>query len=407
MPESECESIPRFRAALEALARTKKPPEPDVFLATLLLRESVEDEIQASRPSAAALNALSVVDRALRAEAPRFVASPAGGRLREWRNALGARGKSWWWCLDEEDAVNLPGPFLLWLALAGAFFATSLIFMVDFTARVLKQGPDEVGVLSTLIQGFLALLGGGTMITYGRRWLQAEFRRRNVSVRLQGAAIAAMMALLLLLAITIWCSLPSLGLYYNNLGKRFKDEGKVSEAIKRFTRSLRMDPDNSATLYNLANAQEDIQDREGAMGNYRASLANDTKNEQVPAYNNLGRLYILAGDLPASVRLLNRGLSLNPPSASVRYALHKNLAWAYLKMNLVNQAKDQALLALAIRRDGAAAHCILAELFELQPKLGQAQSEWEECLAGAGPSSDVEEEWLGRAEERLRGVERP
>lgn len=405
MQESETEPIARYRSAVEALAGSQRPPEPQALLALLLLRERIAEEIAARPPAVATLEALAQADNALLAEAPRLVESPAGERLRDWRRSLGERSSSWWWCLDKAEATDLPGPSLPWIAAAGALLATALTLMTDFTVRLLREGPDQISLLSTLLQGFLVLLAGGTLTAQGRRWFETRMRRRGVSGRRQGPWMAAASAAVLLLAVAIWSSLPFLGRYYSNRGVRLQAAGQLPDAIKSFARSLRAAPGDPYTHYNLATAEEDIQDREAALRDYRAALAGNSGLS--PAYNNLGRLYILARDYPAAVELLQRGVLLQPEDAAVRYALHKNLAWAYLEMELPGQAEDQVRQALALRKDGAAAHCLLAELREKRPALGEALPAWRQCLAGAGAGAEVESQWLARAEERLREEELP
>jgi hypothetical protein len=57
--------------------------------------------------------------------------------------------------------------------------------------------------------------------------------------------------------------------------------------------------------------------------------------------------------------------------------------------------------AIASREDGAAAHCLFAQVQEAQEKADLATREWEACVAYAAGNKDVESIWLSLAQERL------
>ena len=80
----------------------------------------------------------------------------------------------------------------------------------------------------------------------------------------------------------------------------------------------------------------------------------------------------------------------------------KNRAWANLGLKYLTLAESDVQQALAIRPDGAAAHCLRAQILEAQAKKQDALPEWEMCLRYEKTDVvAVEASWLGLARERL------
>ena len=120
------------------------------------------------------------------------------------------------------------------------------------------------------------------------------------------------------------------------------------------------------------------------------------------AYNNLAHLYMLQKrDYVSALRLTTRGLDLKPAEPAVRYSLYKNRAWAYLGLKLPGLAEADLRQALAVRPEGAAAHCLLAQALELKGRSADALPAWENCVAHYAPGEGVEPDWYAAARERL------
>lgn len=89
------------------------------------------------------------------------------------------------------------------------------------------------------------------------------------------------------------------------------------------------------------------------------------------AYNNLARLYILEKEYSAAVQLLLLGLDANElltwqsgNKDDRKYLLLKNLGWARLGQNRYAEAKSHLLEAIELDNNIAAAHCLLAQVYE-------------------------------------------
>ena len=136
------------------------------------------------------------------------------------------------------------------------------------------------------------------------------------------------------------------------------------------------------------------------MVEYQTAIQNDP--QIYFAYNNLARLYMLQKrDYVSALRLLERGVDLKPTEPAVQYSLLKNRAWAYLALKLPDLAEADLRQALALRPEGAAAHCLLAQVLEARGKPADALPSWEKCVAYYGPEENVEPDWYATARERV------
>jgi tetratricopeptide (TPR) repeat protein len=204
----------------------------------------------------------------------------------------------------------------------------------------------------------------------------------------------------LLPTLALWMSFPAIARWCNNRGVENQQLGHLTSAVEEYKRALELHPSSAQIHYNLAGAYEELSDYDKAAGEYRRALeADDTF---YPAYNNLSRVYILRGDYAAALSLLDRGLSFKPREMSVQYSLYKNRGWANLGLGLVGQAELDLRRALALRQDGGAAFCLLAQVQEAHGKHDAIVPSWESCVAYGSEQKDVEPSWLSLAQEHLR-----
>jgi tetratricopeptide (TPR) repeat protein len=250
-----------------------------------------------------------------------------------------------------------------------------------------------------MAQGFLAMLAGGAMTKSGRQWFTRMLHRLRVPRGTRGTLVVISSLLVLLLASSGWWSLRLVSRYYNNRGALLQAEGNLSATIENYTRSLRAYPNNALVHYNLATAKEEIHDDDGAAEQYRAAIAEDSRLSA--AYNNLARLQIRGGKPAVAIDLLRRGLKYKAAQRSDAYAFHKNLAWAYLALGLLQQSQRELRIASA-NLDGPALHCLQAQLIEKASPTIDAAQEWQKCIAKTGSDvGAVEPEWLALARERI------
>lgn len=220
-------------------------------------------------------------------------------------------------------------------------------------------------------------------------WLGTPRRFRFVILLAAGAV--------LILASTRFS--PKMAHYYNNKGVLTQQAGDLKAAIGDFQWALRFSPGYAEAHYNLANAFEDIPDYDKALEQYQQAI--NTDPTFYPAYNNLARLYIMRRqDYEAALRLLERAVSLHPQEPSVQYTLYKNYGWANLRLGQFGQAERYLSLAQRLDSSRGSAHCLRAQLLEIQARKAEARPEWEACLAYSN-EEDVEPEWRNEANEHL------
>jgi tetratricopeptide (TPR) repeat protein len=399
--------IPELAAALAAydaaLVGLRADSAAPAVLTALLARDDLATRLRhAPAPDAATLTRLAGLDEQLKKLAPAAAYIVTPSVWLSWRESRQPPAAAWWWRLDERAASAPPRFAALWPALAGLCITVSLSLTADISRRFLSGGSDFVGAFSTLTQALLALIAGSSFTRLGREQIERLLARMGVSERAYPYWKTGLALAVLLLVGGLRLSLPAIAGRYNSAGVEQQAAGRVSRAIESYLRAISLHPDYTQAHYNLAAAYEDVLDWDKALVEYQTAIRSDP--QLYPAYNNLARLYILRRlDYTSALTLLNAALS--SPSAIVQqpavgYALLKNRAWAHLGLKLYGLAEADARAALALRPEGAAAHCLLAQVIEARGALPAALPAWEACLGFAGGET-VEANWLATAQERL------
>jgi tetratricopeptide (TPR) repeat protein/predicted Ser/Thr protein kinase len=251
----------------------------------------------------------------------------------------------------------------------------------------------------------------------------AEQRRKRHALKLVAAALLGAGALVGAERATR----PLRSESVNRDGRRAQDGGRRDAALLSFQRARELDPKNETAIYNGAVAAEDVGDLTSALRAYSAAC--DAAEDPIPALNNLGRAFILAGQAERAVPRLEEGLARlgaidDTASAETllrSYRLHKNLGWAELTLarehalakpsGLVVAEQqlrlaihdNERLRALDVARDAhgaqgdhdAAAYCLLAEVLTerssaLSPEIGRW---WHRCASTSAHSAPEGEAW--------------
>ncbi len=121
----------------------------------------------------------------------------------------------------------------------------------------------------------------------------------------------------------------------NNQGNRLMAEGKAQEAAETYTEAVRLDPTNAQWQYNLSLALAKAGDQTGE----RASLekAIELEPNMAPAHNQLGLLYLAAGDKDVeAAREFEVALQIDPKLAEAQ----NNLGVAYSKEGREQEAEE-------------------------------------------------------------------
>ena len=392
-------AITAYREALDALRASEPADAAAGTLRVLLARDAVAQATSGTTTSEA-LTGLAALDGQLQAAAPVIVDAVGGVTLARWRASAGPPPSAWWWSLDDIAAANEPKPWLGWALLAGLFVTLSVSFIAEISARFLAGQPDFFGVFSTLSQALLALLAGGALTRAGSRWIDGLLVARGIGQPAHAYWKTALALLVLVVVLALRLSLPAFARTYSDRGVRQQAAGRVTSAIYSYQRAISLAPDYALAHYNLGSAYDDILQYDKALVEYQTAIQNDP--QIYLAYNNLARLYMLQKhDYVSALRLLGRGVDLKPAEPAVEYSLLKNRAWAYLALKLPGLAETDLRQALDLRPEGAAAHCLMAEVLETRGKPADALPFWENCVAYYGPQENVEPDWYATARERV------
>ncbi|MEA5517308.1 NB-ARC domain-containing protein [Nodularia sp. UHCC 0506] len=199
----------------------------------------------------------------------------------------------------------------------------------------------------------------------------------------------------------------------NQIGHQQYLEGDFISAKFSLVWSLRFNPDLAAAHYNLGSTYEKLQELERACFHYEMAKHYKTRAADA-AINNLARLEIINGNSATAIDLLLFSLE-RVQDALVKYALHKNLGWAYLQQNQYINAQDYLGKAIELDSSRPDAYYLLAQVQEALEDKKSAFSLWEQGLKNDSrdkkqkkapwrvPELDV---WQSQAYQRLNSVDK-
>jgi tetratricopeptide (TPR) repeat protein/predicted Ser/Thr protein kinase len=190
---------------------------------------------------------------------------------------------------------------------------------------------------------------------------------------------------------------PNYSIAWNNLGMLAVGERNLEEADTFLRRAVAADSTNAAALYNLAEVRWELDDLAGAETYFRASLRADSMQSAVyNSYNNLGALLLAQGRPDEAVRVLDRGLRVQPDQP----ALLRNRGRAAAALGDDDGAIRYYEMGLQKDPGSVELHRLAAEWYERHGRTAESIRHWETVAS----SSVREEARLGsEALERLRG----
>lgn len=298
----------------------------------------------------------------------------------------------------------------LWTILTALMATVAISLLVEIVQRFLSGGSDRLSIVRNFVQiplivaqAALALLAGGTLIEPSRQWVERLLTRaglyRGYGVMRRLVISAGVLAVVLAARL----SLPFVAVYYNERAARAVEQRDLTAAVYDYQRALSLNPDYAQAHYGLAVVYEGLQKYGEAIEEYGKAVLLDS--QFVQAQNNLARLLLKRGgnkDDENALQLLEDALSRSPKDEGLLYSLYKNRGWANYELESYQQAEKDLGAALSLRKDGAAAHCLLGYVLEAQGKPG-AEGEWFDCVGYApGQETEVEARWLSHAQEKLQ-----
>lgn len=193
-----------------------------------------------------------------------------------------------------------------------------------------------------------------------------------------------------------------LAIFLNNIALQIYDAGHLKTASQVYDLALLIKPGYPQALYTQGKIYEELRDSDSAYSNYESA-----KDQNFPpAYSELARLYILnKKDPQRAVVILSDGLKL-PLTDREKYAMLKNLGWARLELarqgkENYNQAEVPLREAIALQKDSASPHCLLAQVLESKAVKSESLTEWRKCLDFGDTDHPDERSWIKNARQRL------
>ena len=311
--------------------------------------------------------------------------------LSTWRRSLRPPDDAWWWHFEKRPEDDRAW---IWRILSTVVLTLALSVLIDTSTRFLRVGSDTFAIFAVLAQSILAMLAaGGALTNLGRHLLErVQVKRKFPSFF--GFILAT---LLLSIFLVFGLSLPTIAIVYNNRGLDHYNAGRLTSAEYDYLRALSLNSDYVEAHYNLGLLYEDLQDYSRARDQYEEARQGDLD----AAYNNLARLKIRDAEFSAAVALLLDGLSLTEDE-TVRYDMLKNLGWARLQQGRLTEARVHLEEAVELEPRNAAAHCLLAQVYDALVDLEMGHAEWERCLQYASSNNPDEDAWIGLARRALQ-----
>jgi len=125
--------------------------------------------------------------------------------------------------------------------------------------------------------------------------------------------------LALLQTATLLKQFPNSGDLLNLRGVAQARLGRIDEAIESFQHSMRVNPENALTYYNLANAQKEKGRAKDAISSYKTALK--YKPDYVHALRNIANIYLEQGDIPNAFSHFEKALKIESDFADGIYSL--------------------------------------------------------------------------------------
>jgi hypothetical protein len=188
---------------------------------------------------------------------------------------------------------------------------------------------------------------------------------------------------------------------YHEQGVTHQVANKLYLAQVDFKRSLTFKPDYPEAHFHLGRNYELLGDIRQARIFYEKAK----RGKLAEAYSNLARLDIVEGNYDKAVPLLTEGLKLTHNNA-IKYALLKNLGWAYLGQNRYQEAEVFLQQAIHLNKEKASAYCLLAQAWEARGEQKSALVAWTSCRRYASLTHPDEKQWRQEAEKRLTATRR-
>jgi tetratricopeptide (TPR) repeat protein len=350
----------------------------------------------------------------------------------------------------------------LWEFFSVIFLTAAIAILLNISTRLFSDGPDAKGIQEIIVPSLMTLLAGSGLTRNGREIVGRVFDAFHAPKHWRDEFIFLSIFLAFLAISNVWRQLPDIALQQTQAGHeamcfvqpastrglpswlQFGQTGQpdnstpaktcvpqLAKAESAYGLAIKLDVDNTEAHYGLGRVYEALQQSDAAIAQYQLAVKGDLRGISYKAYDRLARLFILKtkkdskddGSVKA-IAISKDGLDrlLSPPPAErqpndpslfreIEYALYKNLGWAYLVgQDNLGEAKSYLEQAKGLIDDRAAAHCLLAQVYDQQADFSMVKNAWERCIGFARGADQTafaqgiereEEQWFSEGRERL------
>jgi len=159
---------------------------------------------------------------------------------------------------------------------------------------------------------------------------------------------------------------PSASGYYGTLGRTFKSQGRLDEAVACYQQALGLNSEDASIHNSLGNALLDQGRLADATSSYQYALA--LQPNLADAHSNLGHVLQIQGKLIEAIECYRQALTLRPDSAIA----HFNLGTALMEHDKVDEAITSYRHAITYHPNYVEAHCNLGVALKAQKKYDEA-----------------------------------
>lgn len=175
--------------------------------------------------------------------------------------------------------------------------------------------------------------------------------------------------------------LPEVPQVHNNLGIAYKLAGRFTEASAAFEQALQLDPQQSATYFNLADLAADLKQFDAAVSLYRHSLS--LAPREAGTWLKLGELLYAHGNWEGTEQclreVLDLGMFIAQPAKELE--LQCQLGLVQLKQDKLSEAADTFQAMLQVDPHLAEIQANLAYVYERQGKITAAVAAGRQAVA--------------------------
>lgn len=406
-------SITAYCAALQALNSSEALTE-EQAIAILCARDAVYQALIERLPvSSDRLLRIQALDAKLKSHKQRICSAID---LPTYRSIHPDTAQRWWWHLDAEPLVHRRdrSDWVFKLFTIGSW-TVILALLLNITNRFFSVGLGVTGAMAVIFPSLLAFLKARSDLTEaGQKSLERLLTKIGIPKYWQSETKFGLTLVLLGGIIGLWCSLPVIADVYNRQGLDLYYGRHLRQAEQHYQQAIALDSNQAEAYYNLGLVYEDWLKLDEAKRVYQVAAGQGL----VKAHNNLARLLIQSEDYQEAVLLLQGGLLLRDEKVILpedEFNLYKNLGWARLSQGYLQDAKFALDEAINIDnttqsfRNGAAAHCLLAQVLEKQNKASYSILQWQECCQQGIDKFQrqhtpipEEDQWLHQAHQRLQ-----